>query len=141
VRVFDGHLCITQRFLYGARPYAQVIDFADALATEAKRLGSARGHAFGTTLRGEAERLAGELTAARLSLQRLAEVALHEGRRDEARVLIDEALGLARQTDIGFSHFAAAVARFRGAGHPVDAARCERLAIQASAGRLGSIAA
>jgi DNA-binding SARP family transcriptional activator len=263
VRVFDGHLCITQRFLYGARPYAEVINFADALATEAKRLGAARGHAFGTTLRGEAEWLAGDLPAARqhlrdgarlhraiggavgeaLSLQRLAEVALHEGRRDEARALIDEALDLARQTDIGFhlldriygtrialhaddpsaalhvmqdaaasvrgpletcpgcritfavpaaiaaaragevelaeqheaqcaylanvvmrlpawyaahdevrgqiaaakgapadetaSHFAAAVARFRGAGHPVDAARCERLVEQAVSGRIG----
>ena len=30
LRVFDGHLCITQRFLYGARPYADVIAFADA---------------------------------------------------------------------------------------------------------------
>ncbi|MBS3910354.1 MAG: hypothetical protein KGZ70_00675, partial [Hydrogenophaga sp.] len=37
-----------------------------------------------------------------LSLQRLAEVALHEGRRDEAQALIDEALDVARQTDIGF---------------------------------------
>jgi DNA-binding SARP family transcriptional activator len=122
VRVFDGHLCITQRFLYGARPYAQVIAFADALAVEARRLGAARGQAFGTTLRGEAEWLAGDLGAARqhlregarlhraiggavgeaLSLQRLAEVSLHEGRRDEARALVDEALDLARQTDIGF---------------------------------------
>jgi DNA-binding SARP family transcriptional activator/tetratricopeptide (TPR) repeat protein len=122
LRVFDGHLCITQRFLYGARPYPEVIAFADALATEAQRLGAARGHAFGTTLRGEAEWLAGDLAAARqhlregarlhraiggcvgeaLSLQRLAEVSLHEGRRPEARALIDEALDLARQTDIGF---------------------------------------
>ncbi len=122
LRVFDGHLCITQRFLYGARPYAEVIEFADALATEAQRLGAARGHAFGITLRGEAEWLAGDLVAARahlregsrlhrtiggsvgeaLSLQRLAEVSLHEGRRDEARALIDEALDVARQTDIGF---------------------------------------
>ena len=29
LRVFDGHLCITQRFLYGARPYAEVIAFAE----------------------------------------------------------------------------------------------------------------
>ena len=42
VRVFDGHLCITQRFLYGAKPYAEVIAFAEAIATEAKRLGAAR---------------------------------------------------------------------------------------------------
>lgn len=122
LRVFDGHLCITQRFLYGARPYADVIEFACALSTEAQRLGAARGHAFGVTLRGEAEWLAGDLSAARLhlregarlhraiggsvgealSLQRLAEVALHEGRRDEAQALIDEALDVARQTDIGF---------------------------------------
>lgn len=122
LRVFDGHLCITQRFLYGARPYADVIHFAQALSTEAQRLGAARGHAFGVTLQGEAEWLAGNLSDARthlregarlhraiggpvgeaLSLQRLAEVALHEGQRDEARALIDEALDVARQTDIGF---------------------------------------
>ena len=122
LRVFDGHLCITQRFLYGARPYADVITFAQALSTEAQRLGAARGHAFGVTLRGEAEWLQGNLPAARqhlregarlhraiggpvgeaLSLQRLAEVALHEGQREEARALIDEALDVARQTDIGF---------------------------------------
>jgi tetratricopeptide (TPR) repeat protein len=40
LRVFDGHLCITQRFLYGARPYPEVIAFADALSTEAQRLGA-----------------------------------------------------------------------------------------------------
>lgn len=122
LRVFDGHLCITQRFLYGARPYAEVIAFADAIATEAQRLGAARGQAFGTTLRGEAELLSGDLASAKehlregarlhraisgpvgeaLSLQRLAELALHEGRRDEARALIDDALDIARQTDIGF---------------------------------------
>ncbi len=122
LRVFDGHLCITQRFLYGARPYAEVIQFAQTLSTEAERLGAARGHAFGVTLRGEAEWLSGNLVEARehlregarlhraiggpvgeaLSLQRLAEVALHEGQRDEARALIDEALDVARQTDIGF---------------------------------------
>ncbi len=122
MRVFDGHLCITQRFLYGARPYADVIGFAESIATEAQRLGAARGHAFGVTLRGEAEWLCGDLRAARthlregarlhraiggpvgeaLSLQRLAEVSLHEGDRGEARALIDEALDVARQTDIGF---------------------------------------
>ena len=122
LRVFDGHLCITQRFLYGARPYADVIAFADALSTEANRLGAARGHAFGITLRGEAEWLSGDLGSARqhlregarlhrmiggavgeaLSLQRLAELALYESHKIEARALLDEALDLARQTDIGF---------------------------------------
>jgi DNA-binding SARP family transcriptional activator len=122
LRVFDGHLCITQRFLYGARPYPEVIAFAATLAAEALRLGAARGHAFGITLRGEAEWLCGDLASARehlhegarlhraiggpvgeaLSLQRLAELSLHEGRRAEARALIDDALDIARQTDIGF---------------------------------------
>lgn len=122
VRLFDGQLCITQRFLYGARPYPEVIAFAEALAAEARRLGAARGHAFGTTLRGEAELLAGDLDAAEehlrlgarlhreiggctgeaFSLQRLAEVALYRGRRDAARAVLDEALDVARQTDIGF---------------------------------------
>lgn len=122
VRVFDGHLCITQRFLYGARPYPEVIAFADALVTEARRLGAARGEAFGVTLRGEAEWLAGDLDAAEqhlvlggrlhraiggavgeaLALQRRAELAIQRHRRDAARELLDEALDLARQTDIGF---------------------------------------
>jgi ATP/maltotriose-dependent transcriptional regulator MalT len=120
--VFDGQLCILQRFLYGARPYAEVIAFAEGLAAEAVRIGAARGHAFGVTLRGEAELLAGDLAAAEehltqgarlhhaiggatgeaFSMQRLAEVAMYRGRHDEARALIDEALDLARQTDIGF---------------------------------------
>lgn len=122
VRVFDGQLCILQRFLYGARPYPEVIAFAEGLAAEALRLGAARGHAFGITLRGEAELLAGDLSAAEEHLtlgvrlhhaiggatgeafatQRLAEVALHRGRYEDARALIGQALDLARQTDIGF---------------------------------------
>ncbi len=122
VRVFDGHLCITQRFLYGAKPYAEVIAFADQLATEARRLGAARGHAFGVTLRGEAELLSGNLGAAEehlaeggrlhrayggatgeaLSLQRRAELAMYRGEVLAARALLEEALDLARATDIGF---------------------------------------
>jgi DNA-binding SARP family transcriptional activator/tetratricopeptide (TPR) repeat protein len=122
LRAFDGHLCITQRFLYGARPYADVIAFADAIAAEAQRLGAARGQAFGITLRGEAELLSGRLVDAEehlalggrlhraigghvgeaLSLQRRAELALNRGQRDVAARLVDEALDLARQTDIGF---------------------------------------
>lgn len=122
VRVFDGQLCILQRFLYGARPYPEVIAFAQGLAAEAVRLGAARGHAFGVTLRGEAELLAGDLPAAEehlkqgvrlhhaiggatgeaFSMQRLAEVAMHRGQYEEARALIAGALDLARQTDIGF---------------------------------------
>ena len=121
-RVFDGQLCIAQRFLYGARPYPDVIAFAEALATEARRIGAARGHAFGVTIRGEAELLSGDLSAAEehlklgarlhraigaaageaFSLQRLAEVAMHRGQFDEARAVLDEALDVTRQTDVGF---------------------------------------
>jgi DNA-binding SARP family transcriptional activator/tetratricopeptide (TPR) repeat protein len=122
VRVFDGHLCITQRFLYGSRPYADVIAFADALAAEARRLGADRGHAFAVTLRGEARLLNGQLEAAEedliaggrmhraiggatgeaLSLQRRSELAMYRGRLDLARGLLDEALDVARQSDVGF---------------------------------------
>ncbi len=122
MRVFDGQLCIAQRFLYGARPYAEVIEFAKSLAAEALRIGAARGHAFGITIRGEAELLAGDLAAAEehltqgarlhraiggatgeaFSLQRLSEVAMHRGRLDEAHAFLDEALDVARQTDVGF---------------------------------------
>jgi DNA-binding SARP family transcriptional activator len=122
VRVFDGHLCITQRFLYGSRPYSDVIAFADALAAEAQRLGAARGHAFAVTLRGEARLLSGQLDAAEqdlvaggrmhraiggatgeaLSLQRRSELAMYRGRPDLARGLLDEALDVARQSDVGF---------------------------------------
>lgn len=122
IRVFDGHLCITQRFLYGARPYADMIAFADALADEGARLGAARGHAFGVTLRGEAELLSARLddaeadlieggrlhraiagaTGEALALQRLAELAIHRGQTDRAAALLAEALDLVRATDIGF---------------------------------------
>ncbi|HMI91720.1 MAG TPA: AAA family ATPase, partial [Polyangiales bacterium] len=122
VRVFDGHLCITQRFLYGARPYSQVIGFADALAAEATRIGAARGRAFAITLRGEAKLLSGQLDAAdedlregarlhraiggatgeALSLQRRAELCFVRGRHAEARALLEAALDLARHCDIGF---------------------------------------
>jgi DNA-binding SARP family transcriptional activator len=122
VRIFDGQLCVTQRFLYGARPYDEVITFADQLAAEGERLGAARGQAFGVTLRGEAELLSGQLAAAErdltrsarmhrdiggatgeaLALQRLAELELRRGNRDRALDLLDAALALARVTDIGF---------------------------------------
>ena len=122
VSVFDGQLCMTQRLLYGARPYADVIAFADSLAAEADRLGAARGRAFAVTIRGEARLLAGQLdvadddlaAGARLhheiaaaageafALYRRAEVALHRGQHTEARELLDEALAIARESDVGF---------------------------------------
>jgi DNA-binding SARP family transcriptional activator len=156
-RVFDGQLCIAQRFLYGARPYPEVIAFAEALAQEARRLGAARGHAFGVTLRGEAELLAGDLASAEqhlrlgarlhhaiggatgeaFSLQRLAEVAMYRGRRDDARALLDEALDVARQTDIGF-HLLDRIygARIQLAGSPEAALHALEDARQAVRGPL-----
>jgi hypothetical protein len=122
VSVFDGQLCITQRLLYGARPYPDVIAFADSLEAEAERLGAARGRAFAVTIRGEAKLLAGQLdeadddlaagaelhreigaaTGESFALQRRAEVALHRGRQTEAAALLDEALAIARESDVGF---------------------------------------
>ena len=122
ISVFDGHLCITQRLLYGARPYPDVIAFADSFLAEAQRLGAARGCAFAVTLRGEAKLLSGFLDdadddlreAARLSraiggatgealaLQRRAEVASQRGHAAAAGALLDEALAVARESDVGF---------------------------------------
>lgn len=122
VSVFDGHLCISQRLLYGARPYPDVIAFANAFEGEAKRLRATRGIAYALTLRGEAHLLAGHLdaadtdlaAAARLSrssggavgeglaLQRRAEVARQRGDVEQARRFLDEALAVARDSDCGF---------------------------------------
>jgi DNA-binding SARP family transcriptional activator len=125
ISVFDGQLCITQRLLYGARPYPDVIAFANSLEAEAERLGAARGRAFAVTIRGEAKLLAGELGEAdndlvagaelhreigaaageAFALQRRAEVALHRGLQAEAVALLDEALAIARECDVGFHLF------------------------------------
>jgi DNA-binding SARP family transcriptional activator/tetratricopeptide (TPR) repeat protein len=122
VTVFDGQLCINQRLLYGARPYDDVIGFADSFAAEATRLGASRGVAFAVTLRGEAELLSGRLGAAvadlthachrhadmgapvgeALGLQRLAEAASWGGDRAAATRYLDEALAVARDSDVGF---------------------------------------
>ncbi|WP_019877103.1 ATP-binding protein [Sporichthya polymorpha] len=122
VNVFDGHLCISQRLLYGSAPYPDVIAFADRFEAEAQRLGAARGRAYAVTLRGEAELLSGRLDEAAtdlgaairlsrglggavgeaLALERLAELALYRERVDEAEALLDEALAVARDSDVGF---------------------------------------
>lgn len=125
ITVFDGHLCVAERLLYGGQPYDEVISFAHALEAEADRLGAARGKAFATTFRGEARLLTGRLDEAEsdlargvalhraigaaggeaLSLQRLAEVALHRGDRTRAQALLDEALAVARESNLGFHLF------------------------------------
>lgn len=125
ISVFDGQLCMTQRLLYGARPYADVIAFADSLEAEAQQLGAERGRAFAVTIRGEAKLLNGKLDAAdhdlavgaqlhrqiaaatgeAFALQRRAEVALYRGQPPEAIALLDEALAIARESDVGFHLF------------------------------------
>ena len=125
MNAFDGQLCITQRLLYGARPYDDVIGFATSLEREAERLGAARGRAFAVTIRGEAKLLAGRLdraeddlcrgtelhraigaaTGESFALQRRAEIALHRGRDAEALALLGEALAIARESDVGFHLF------------------------------------
>jgi DNA-binding SARP family transcriptional activator/tetratricopeptide (TPR) repeat protein len=122
IRVFDGQLCVTQRLLYGALPYSEVIAFADSLAREAERLGAARGLGFARTLRGEAELLSGRLdeadsdlaaaarinrsigapTGEALALQRRAEAALYQGRQGDATALLEDALAVARESRAGF---------------------------------------
>jgi hypothetical protein len=125
ITVFDGHLCVAERLLYGGQPYADVIAFADGLEAEADRLGAARGTAFATTFRGEARLLTGRLDEAEtdlargvtlhraigaaggeaLALQRLAEVWLYRGDRHRAGALLDEALAVARDSNLGFHLF------------------------------------
>jgi DNA-binding SARP family transcriptional activator len=125
VSAFDGQLCMTQRLMYGARPYEDVIAWADAFAAEAERIGADRGRAFAVTIRGEAKLLAGRLdeaeadleagaalhreigaaTGEAFALQRRAEIALHRGDRERAAALLDEALAIARESDVGFHLF------------------------------------
>ncbi|MCU1660532.1 MAG: hypothetical protein JWR58_597 [Pseudonocardia sp.] len=122
ISVFDGHLCMTQRLLYGARPYPEVVAFAESFLAEAQRLGAARGRAFAMTLRGEANLLSGRLdeadgdlreaaqlsraiggsTGEALALQRRAEVAVYRGNPATAGALLDEALAVACESDVGF---------------------------------------
>ncbi|WP_199796810.1 ATP-binding protein [Pseudonocardia dioxanivorans] len=142
ISVFDGHLCMTQRLLYGARPYPDVVAFADSFLAEAERLGAIRGRAFALTLRGEAKLLSGALDAAdddlrlatelsrtgggavgeALAVQRRAEVAVHRGDPAAAADLLDEALAVARESDVGFHLFDRIYgARIAAAGDPAVA--------------------
>lgn len=139
ITTFDGHLCVAERLLYGGQPYPEVIAFADALESEAERLGAARGRAFATTFRGEARLLTGDLDrAARdlergvelhrvigasggrsLALERLAQIALHRGDRVGAAGLLDDALVAARDSGLGFHLFDRVYgARITAAGDP-----------------------
>jgi len=114
--VFDAHLCVAEYLLYGPTPYDEVIRLAAELRATAERTGALRAVAFAAALAGEAALLSGDLPAAERdlresaelhraiaaaageahSLQRLAQLRLHEGDRAEARRLLRQALPLAR---------------------------------------------
>jgi DNA-binding SARP family transcriptional activator/tetratricopeptide (TPR) repeat protein len=116
ITLFDAHLCVAEYLLYGPVPYAEVIEETESLRQQASRAGALRGVAFATALIGEAAFLMGDLDRAERelreavelhrdidaaageahSLQRLAEVRLCAGDRDEATALLHRALPLAR---------------------------------------------
>ena len=119
--LFDAHLCVAENLLYGREPYPEIIAEAEQLRLRARMAGALRGVAFASALIGEAALMMGDLTRAEAELegaitlnadldalggqahgmQRLAEVRLAQGRPDEARQLLDEALLLARWSPMG----------------------------------------
>lgn len=122
--VMDAHLCIAESYLYGGVPYPEIIRFAEDLRREAVAAASPRAEAFATTLLGEAHLLMGDTEAATpylrsavdqyrrvghlcgeaLSLQRLAQALLAEGRPGEAQTALGEALMAARGSPVGTRH-------------------------------------
>lgn len=119
--VFDAHLCVAENLLYGREPYAEIIAEAEQLRRRASQTGALRGVAFATALIGEAALMMGDVARAELelleavalhadidavggqahSMQRLAEVRLAQGRGEEARQLLEQALLLARWSTVG----------------------------------------
>ena len=120
--VFDAHLCVAEYLLYGPMPYDEVIELAGGLRRRAEQYGALRGVAFAAALIGEAALLKGDLATAERELQeamdlhheidasggeahclqRLAEVRLAQGDREEAVTLLRAAEPLARWSVISF---------------------------------------
>jgi tetratricopeptide (TPR) repeat protein len=118
--LFDGYLCPAEFMLYGATPYAEVIELCRSLRATAQRAGALRAVAFATEVIGEAALLSGDLELAErelqqaielhhdiaatsgeaAALQRLAEVHVVRGEYDEANRLLRQALPLARWSAI-----------------------------------------
>jgi tetratricopeptide (TPR) repeat protein len=118
--IFDAYLCWAEYLLYGNETYERIIDFTVGLRRTAEQAGVARGVAFATVLRGQAELLAGQLEPAEHhlreavkqhreidaaageahSMTRLAEVLIAKGRPAQARALLDDALRIARWTPL-----------------------------------------
>ena len=122
--VMDAHLCVAESYLYGGVPYPDVIAFARDLQSQAVAAGAPRAEAFASTLLGEAHLLMGEagtaadylrsaadqhrrvgvLCGEALSLQRLAQAELAEGKVTQAQASLTAALTAARGSPVGTRH-------------------------------------
>lgn len=120
VGLFDSYLCAAEYILYGTTPHAEVMELAAELRASAERAGVLRVVAFATALRGEAALLTGDLDLAEEelresadlhhdlgstageahALQRLGDIHLARGDREQATVLATRALPLARWSTI-----------------------------------------
>ncbi|MGN6577883.1 MAG: AAA family ATPase [Nocardioides sp.] len=141
--LFDAHLCVAEYLLYGPVPYPEVIAETEELRRRAARAGALRGVAFATALIGEAALLMGDLERADRELtealdlhrdidapageahclQRLAEVRLARGEREEAGRLLARALPLGRFTVIGLHLLQRVYGSMIAAAPDADAAR------------------
>jgi hypothetical protein len=120
----DGHVCVSEGWLYGGEPYANIARFAQEMHDVATKTGARRALAFASCVLGETELLTGDVCAAEehlsraaqislevrslctaaLATQRQAEAALANRQRDRANALLDRALLIARESPLGHRH-------------------------------------